>query len=227
MLRGHEADLGTFLTSDPKGKRLPAYLAELAGHLDGEQAVALRELAHLQKNIEHIKDIVAMQQNSAKVSGAMEIAPVCDLVEDALKMCSSALVSHGINVIRDFRPVKPINIQKHQVLQILVNLIRNAKQACDETGRPDKRLTIRIANGEDHVNITVIDNGVGIAPENLTRIFAHGFTTKKDGHGFGLHSGALAAKEMGGSLTVHSGGLGCGTMFTLGLPMPMKPNQSN
>ena len=63
-----------------------------------------------------------------------------------------------------------------------------------------------------------MDNGIGIPPENLTRIFNHGFTTRKDGHGFGLHSGALAAKEMGGSLTVHSGGTGQGAAFTLELP---------
>ncbi len=75
------------------------------------------------------------------------------------------------------------------------------------------------ACGEDRVCFEVIDNGVGISAENLTRIFNHGFTTKKDGHGFGLHSGALAAKEMGGALTAHSDGEGKGARFALELPM--------
>jgi signal transduction histidine kinase len=70
----------------------------------------------------------------------------------------------------------------------------------------------------DRVRITIADNGVGIAAEHLTRIFNHGFTTKKDGHGFGLHSGANAAKEMGGTLTAHSDGSGKGAEFTLELP---------
>jgi signal transduction histidine kinase len=65
----------------------------------------------------------------------------------------------------------------------------------------------------------VIDNGEGIAAENLTRIFAHGFTTKKDGHGFGLHSCVLAAREMGGSLLAASDGPGRGAAFTLVLPL--------
>jgi signal transduction histidine kinase len=70
--------------------------------------------------------------------------------------------------------------------------------------------------------MTVSDNGVGIASENLTRIFNHGFTTRKDGHGFGLHSGALAAREMGGALWAQSDGPGKGATFTLELPLSAK-----
>jgi signal transduction histidine kinase len=123
-----------------------------------------------------------------------------------------------VEVVREFANVPTLNVEKHKVLQILVNLLRNAKYACDESGRADKRLTVRVANGEGRVRISVMDNGVGIPPENLTRIFNHGFTTRKAGHGFGLHSAALAAKEMGGSLTVHSDGPGQGAEFTLELP---------
>ena len=122
--------------------------------------------------------------------------------------------------MREFEDVPPINVEKHKVLQILVNLMRNAKYACDESGRADKRLTVRVANGDGRrPRYRVMDNGVGIPPENLTRIFNHGFTTRKDGHGFGLHSGALAAEEMGGSLQVHSDGLGRGATFMLELPI--------
>jgi signal transduction histidine kinase len=102
---------------------------------------------------------------------------------------------------------------------VLVNLIRNAKHACQDSERADKRLTVRVANGESRIKISVMDNGVGISPENLTRIFSHGFTTRKDGHGFGLHSGALAAKEMGGDLRANSDGVGKGATFTLELPV--------
>jgi signal transduction histidine kinase len=75
------------------------------------------------------------------------------------------------------------------------------------------------AVGAERVKVEIADNGVGIAPENLTRIFSHGFTTRKNGHGFGLHSGALAAKDMAGSLTAHSDGLGKGATFVLELPL--------
>ncbi|MEO8425841.1 MAG: ATP-binding protein [Verrucomicrobiota bacterium] len=224
LLAQHETDLGFFITKDPRGKQLPAYLAELAEHLAGEQSAALEELALLQKNIEHIKDIVAMQQSYARISGVTETVQVTDLVEDALRMNASALVRHDVEAIREFEAVPPITVEKQKVVQILVNLIRNAKQACDEASRPDKQLTVRVTNGDGRVHIAIIDNGIGIPAENLTRIFSHGFTTRTDGHGFGLHSGALAAKELGGALNVHSEGAGKGAMFVLELPLERERN---
>ena len=113
-----------------------------------------------------------------------------------------------------------MQIDKHKVLQILGNLVRNAHEALQASTRPDRKLTLRIGwSGTERVKIEVADNGVGIAPENLTRIYSHGFTTKTDGHGFGLHSGAIAAKELGGALMAHSAGLGQGATFTLELPL--------
>jgi signal transduction histidine kinase len=219
LLREHEADLGGFLTTNAKGKQIPGYLAQLSGHLAGEQAGALKELAQLQKNIEHIKEIVAMQQSYARVSGLTEKVKATDLVEDALRMNAGALDRPDVQLVREYDPQLPeITVEKHKVLQILVNLIRNAKYACDDSRRDDRRLTVRVTNGDHRVRIAIVDNGIGILPENLTRIFNHGFTTRKDGHGFGLHSGALAAKELGGALLVHSDGPGKGATFTLELP---------
>jgi C4-dicarboxylate-specific signal transduction histidine kinase len=178
------------------------------------------ELESLRKNVEHIKSIVVMQQNYAKVFGSSEPIKPAELVEDALRMHSGALVRHEVRVVREYQQNLPeITVDKHKLLQILVNLISNAKKACDESLHPQRLLTVRIANGEGRLKISIIDNGVGIAPENLTRIFNHGFTTRKDGHGFGLHSGALAAKEMGGALIAHSDGYGKGAQFTIELPV--------
>ena len=105
------------------------------------------------------------------------------------------------------------------MLQILINLIRNASYACAESNRADKCVTLVVASRAAHLLISVRDNGVGIAGENLARIFNHGFTTRKDGHGFGLHSGALGAQKMGGSLRAESDGPGLGAVFTLELPL--------
>ena len=219
MLRDHTTDLGDYLSNDPKGKRLPDYLVSLAEHLDEEQKNILREIASLMNNIIHIKEIVAMQQNYAKASGVLESLKVKDLVEDALSMNTGAMARHQVKVVREFIEVPPILTEKHKVLQILVNLIGNAKYACDASCHEAKQITLRIANGDGLIKISVIDNGIGIPPENLTRIFNHGFTTRKDGHGFGLHSGALAAKELGGTLRVSSEGTGRGAAFTLELPV--------
>jgi PAS domain S-box-containing protein len=218
MLQERAGDLGEFLTRDPKGAKIPAYLISVANVIETERATITRELDHLRKNIEHIKDIVAMQQSFAKVSGVVETVPLSELAEDSLRMNASALVRHGIDVVRAYEPGLTVAVDRHKVLQILVNLIRNAKYACGDGGRTDKRLTVQITRQDQTARIAVIDNGIGIPKENLTRIFAHGFTTRKDGHGFGLHSGALAAREIGGSLTVHSDGPGLGAAFTLELP---------
>lgn len=189
-----------------------------------EQRAIVSELDSLRRNVEHIKEIVAMQQNYAMVGGVKEMINVVDLVEDGMCLNEGGLRRHGVEVGREFEPVPPMNAEKHKILQILVNLIRNAKYACGESGRPDKRMTLRVVNGDGRVKMSVMDNGIGIPPENLTRIFNHGFTTRKNGHGFGLHSGALAAKAMGGSLTVLSGGAGQGAAFTLELPCPTPEN---
>jgi signal transduction histidine kinase len=161
-----------------------------------------------------------MQQSYARVSGIIESLSIRDLVEDALQMHTAALTRHGVLVVREYQDVPVMSLDKHKVLQILVNLIRNAKYAMDSANRRDKRLTVAIANTPNNaVQISVADNGIGIPAENLTRIFSHGFTTKRDGHGFGLHSGAIAAREMGGSLVARSDGAGHGATFVLELPL--------
>jgi signal transduction histidine kinase len=184
-------------------------------------------LENLSKNIEHIKDIVAVQQNYATHVGLTEPVQVINLVEDALRMNATTLERHEVRTVRQYDAHPPvIQANKHKIIQILVNLIRNAKQACDESGKPDKQLTIRVYNGNGSVKISTSDNGVGIPPENLGRIFNHGFTTRKDGHGFGLHNAALAAKEMGGELRVSSPGQGQGAVFTLELPAPKQESET-
>jgi signal transduction histidine kinase len=118
-------------------------------------------------------------------------------------------------------------VDRHKVLQILVNLLTNAKYACDESNRPEKRINVWIRkDSSDHVRIGVCDNGVGIAAENLNRVFEHGFTTRKTGHGFGLHSCALAARELGGSLTAQSDGPGKGATFILEIPLNKQPTSA-
>jgi signal transduction histidine kinase len=219
LLRSHDSDIGTFMTADPRGKHVMPHLENLAEHLTAEQTAIVQELVSLRANIDHIKDIVTMQQSYAKVTGVQEIVNVIDLVEDSLRLNAGALVRHGVEVHRDFQAQLVVNLDKHKILQILVNLVRNAKYACEESGRSDRRITLRVANLDGRAAISVMDNGVGIARENLTRIFNHGFTTRAAGHGFGLHSAALAARELGGSLIAHSDGPGLGAKFTLELPL--------
>ena len=219
MLEEQGDQLGSFIASDDRGKRVPTYLAQLSSQLLADREAALKELASLVKSIEHIKDIVRMQQTYATHGGVVETVAVADLVNDSVRLNEEAFSRHGVTLACEFEEVPAITVDKHRVLQILVNLIRNAKYACEDSGRSDKRITIRVTPCALGVAIAVVDNGVGIPTENMTRIFSHGFTTRPGGHGFGLHSAALAAQELKGSLGVASDGPGCGATFRLELPI--------
>ncbi len=221
LLQSHSGDMAAFFNSDPAGKKLPEYIGKLAELLAEEQTAISEELESLSGNIDHIKDIVATQQNYARVSGVTEVIDIAELVEVSLRLCSEALDRHRVEVVREYGEVPSIAVEKAKVLQILVNLISNAKSSCNESGRSDSRITLRLMTDAETVRIAVIDNGLGIAPENLTRIFAHGFTTKPNGHGFGLHGSVLAAREMEGDLTLHSDGPGKGATFTFIIPLSL------
>lgn len=221
MLEQHSADLPAFLEKDPRGQRVLPYLTKLGSHFRSERDSLLSELEALSSHVGHIKQIVATQQNYAQVSGLVENLQLADLVDDALRIVEPGMAGKGIQIERDFESLPEIAAEKHNILQILLNLLRNAKQAVrEENGAGPPLIRIRIHRlGKSRVSLAVEDNGVGLPPENLTRIFGHGFTTKVGGHGFGLHSCALAASQMGGSLRAESDGPGHGATFTLELPL--------
>ena len=219
LMREHNGDIGTFIATDPKGRLLPRFIVQLSEQIAREHSVIRSENDQLVRNVEHIKGIVSMQQGYATTSGVLEEVSLQGLVLDAINMHANSLQRHGIKVVKRFAELPPVVADKHKILQVLVNLVQNAKQAIRDSGREDGIIDARIVvDNNDHVRISVADNGVGISAENLVRIFSHGFTTRASGHGFGLHSGALAAREMGGSLKAESPGPGLGATFTLELP---------
>jgi len=180
----------------------------------------MEELDQLRGHVGHIKEIVATQQNYAKVSGLIEEVSLAGLVEDALRIVRDGFARHQIRVEQDFEDLPPVVTDKHAILQVLLNLLRNAQQAIKDSPAPERCVRLRLyRREEDRVRVEVQDTGVGLPPELLTRVFAHGFTTKRDGHGFGLHSGALTAKGLGGSLWAESEGPGKGATFILELPI--------
>ncbi len=220
LMNEHADDLGDFVSHDEKGKLLPAYLNQLVTAIGTEQAEIVQELAQLSKSVDHIKEIVATQQSYAGAAKLLEPLNITDLLEDALRMNTGALNRHKVTVLKDFQPVPTILGDKHRLLLIMINLISNAKYAVSDLSNRERDITlsVRVVNGKT-LRLSVKDEGEGIAAENMTRIFTHGFTTRKDGHGFGLHSCALAAVEMNGHLYAHSDGPGKGAMFTLEIPL--------
>lgn len=211
-------DLAAFVATE-RGQHLPRFLTALARKLKEERRQATTELTALQSSVEHINAIVATQQADATRVRTRQRVDLSKVVDDSLRLDAEDFGRHGIVMTWDFASLPPVLIDKHRVLEILINLIQNAKRACVDSQRADKHVAIQIERTRSGVTISVTDNGVGIAPEALQRIFDRGFPTRPAGHGFGLHSSALAARELGGTLTGHSDGLGTGARFTLELPL--------
>ncbi|WP_229422173.1 DAHL domain-containing protein [Massilia aquatica] len=223
LIQAQGAGLGAFLEHDARGRCLPAYLASLAGAIGAERRTLLEELGSMVRWLEHVKEIVATQQSYAGASCLVELCRPAELIGEAIGMSAAALAHAQVALDTDFEELPAALLDRHRVLQILLNLLSNARQAMAAPPPPPQpgRVAIAVrlgAAGARALRIEVADHGTGIAAADLTRIFAHGFTTRKDGHGFGLHSCALAAREMGGRLSVHSAGPGCGATFTLVLP---------
>jgi signal transduction histidine kinase len=210
--------LAEYLTADTVGRKLPDYLRKLGAALAEEKHRILRNIDQVSEHLEHMKKIIAAQQSYAKVNGVTEVCSLEEIAESALAINQAALRSAKIEVVRSYEKLPAVLADRHQIMQILVNLVSNGKHALEEVERPDRQLFVSIAKVDGGIRIEVRDNGAGIASENLPRIFTHGFTTKKTGHGFGLHNCANAAQQMDGSLTVHSEGRGKGASFVLRLP---------
>ncbi len=223
MVSEHREDLGRFLLEDPQGKHIPSYLVKVTEILCEEQNEILKIIKSLSANVDDIKEIVRTQQSHAPTSRCRVVTSLSEVCESAIKLNEPAVKQHGVTVIREFGNIDRVVLDKSRLGQILCNLIRNGIDALADNGNEEKRLTIRLLTpDENKLRIEVADNGIGIPAENITKIFQHGYTTKADGHGFGLHSSALAAKEMGGSLCAHSGGPGQGALFVLELPLRLK-----
>ncbi len=223
LINANARDLANFMTEDVRGKALIAYLNDVVSALRAERQEALDDLGRLVRSVEHISYVIATQQSHAGPSSVVEIVQPKEVLEEALRLRADAVAGMGLAVERRYEEVPSMALDRQRLLQILVNLIGNAAQAMEAVPEEARCLTLGVGivreAGRERLRITVRDVGEGISADNLKRLFAHGFTTRRRGHGFGLHSSALAAMEMGGRLTAHSDGPGRGAIFTVEVPL--------
>ena len=219
LLDANVERLPEYLRSDAVGRKLPEYLRKLAAALTEEKRALLSNIDQVSGHLEHMKKIIAAQQSYAKVTGLTEVCSFEEIAETALAISEAGLRGSKITIRRDYAKLPPVLVDRHQILQILVNLISNAKHSLEDTEQENRELLVAIAAVEGGARLEVRDNGLGISRENLAKIFTHGFTTKKTGHGFGLHNCANAAQQMDGSLTAYSDGVGKGASFVLRIPV--------
>ncbi len=214
----HQSGLAEFLTGDSRGQHFPAVLKQLSSELLSEQEERETELASLRENLDHMHKVIDFQQTFAREKAVIEEFSIVEVVDDALKINAVDNVQQGFRLVRNYGQVPATTADKHKVLQVLINLISNARDSLTTSGNANGLLILTIEMVADAVRVHVTDNGVGVAKEDMDRIFTHGFSTKPAGHGFGLHSSALAAQTLGGSLSVQSEGVGQGATFTLAFP---------
>lgn len=226
LIAEHSDDLSGFLKNDKRGTQLPQAIDLLTNRLASEHENQREEIKLLQDSIEHVRVVIQNQQAFAR--GTNLIEPICvnDIIEEAIRINQVEIKASGIGIVRKYAAEIKIESDRHKLQQILINLVSNAVDAtmsAKESVNPV--IKILMSTSHNDVCIQLVDNGVGIPRDKLETIFSHGFTTKKDGHGFGLHSSAIAAKVLGGSLLAESRGLGTGATFTLTLPI--ESNESN
>lgn len=224
LISHQESQLAAFLTTDKRGQQFPNFLRQVTCKLVSERASQCSELASLNEKIDHVKEIVASQAAFSHRRAPSELVSPAELLEQAIKMNDASLGRHSVVVIREYGYVPDVLLEKHAVLQILINLIKNAKESVVESGAAKPTITVGATLDNDQLKFIVFDNGMGIPADNLVRIFQHGFSSKLTGHGFGLHSGGNIAQELGGSLQVESDGVGKGAVFTLSLPLCQAPS---
>ncbi len=217
MLTEHAGDLERFLTTDERGRILPGYLADLGRHLADEVETQRVEVQRLASFVGHIKDVIAMQQGYARAAGLRSPSLPDEVCEDALRVHAPALERIGARVERRFAVGSQLMMDRSRVLQVLINLIGNAKNAL-VAANGERQLIVASTLLDGRLRISVTDSGVGIPLDVMPRLFTHGFTTRADGHGFGLHASAIAAREMSGTLRAASDGPGTGATFTLEIP---------
>jgi len=217
IVEAHAADLATFVQEDARGKHLQPFLSALSAQLTAQRDAALEEVGGLAAGVEHICELVKSQQSYARAKDLREPANLARLIDEAARIVNQALFDDPkLEVVRQYESLPDIEIDRHRVLEILVNLITNARQAMAECD--PRRLTLRLLKRGGQVVIEVADTGKGIAEKELSRVFHAGYTTKQTGMGYGLHSSANAASEFRGKLTAQSDGPGQGACFVLEIP---------
>ena len=222
LLQANEADLGKFFKEDKRGVSALPFLAQLVQHFSGEQAELLQLTLKLEERIDYIKIIVQKQQEYAKTTRVVEQTTLKALVVEALSLTNASLTDHAIDTQIN-ADTQPVAVDRAEVVHILVNLLSNAKHALQDVERTKRSISVEASVRDDQFSVAVTDNGVGIAPENRVRMFTYGFTTKKHGHGFGLHDAANAAKRLGGTLICSDSAPDQGATFLLTLPVGTMP----
>ena len=220
MLKENEANLESFFQNDLRAPLIGNYIIGITEQLKSEQDIFNNEIGELYKKINLIKGIIYQQQEYAKGSSFFELSNLKEMIFEAFSIQENFLKKHQTTFqINHDENIPLVPLQRTKFYHILINIIKNAAEAMENTPIENRSIMISTKKLNDYAIVSISDNGCGMEKNILDNIFVHGFTTKKDGHGFGLHFCANAIKEMNGDLIVESQGTNKGSTFTIKLKL--------
>jgi signal transduction histidine kinase len=223
LLDAHQDHLPEFFAHDPRAKLVGQYLEKIAEELRGGLRCIEGEAGELQNRVSLIRETIATLQAYAREGrDALPSQPIeiAQTIETALKLQEGNLVRQRVEIVRDLSDVPPLIARQAELVHVFMNLIKNAVEAMRSTPPEARRLTVQLRVEDGFIRVRFTDAGEGITRENAPRIFTYGFTTKPDGHGFGLHTCANHVRQMGGTIQAESEGPNRGASFVLSFPRP-------
>lgn len=226
-------DLNSFLSEDPKGKQMLDFFGNLIEQGEHENSTSSDYLEKIDNHLRHISDIIQLQQRYANGQPVEESFRIAATINDVLNMLGGSFKKRNINIIREVTDdLPPIVCDKNKLVQVLINLLKNAMESIDEKRRDQPNYKARIElhgslTSNDHIEISIVDNGMGATEETLSTAFKFGKSTKQRGSGFGLHDCANFIRSRDGEIRFHSKGLGKGATVQFCLPTSQNPTEKS
>ncbi len=198
-------DIGQFLLEDPVGKQYVGSLRQLLQQQNKILQEQRETVAALTQKLNHITEIISLQQRLVSGVGRREIVPVNSLWRDAAKMMSESAARHEVEIALELQCPDAANIDPSMMTQVFINLLKNAIEALDDVSDRTREIKISTAGAEHkgaaYVKSVIRDNGPGMSREVLEQIFDFGFTTKTAesyGRGVGLNYCQRTIEKFGG-----------------------------
>jgi signal transduction histidine kinase len=212
-----------FLTADERGRRYGQALLHIIAELRAQHDAEREDARAIADSAQHALATISRHLQPQSEASLHEITDVAALIRRAIKLSAASAgaspESRTAHVHTNIAELPALYTDPHALLTVLINLLGNAHQALARNPQGPRDIRVRAHQHDHHIIIEIQDTGIGIAPDDLPRLFHQGFTTRQDGHGLGLHMSRLSVQSLGGDIRAESPGIGQGATFTIVLPV--------
>ncbi len=205
-------------------EKLLQYFNAVIASLRENGDLMLADCAFIKKGLDHIMEIISLQQKYAGIRGFETREDVNELLKDSMEMMKDSLQKRNIHLEFDLIPSAPVFVNRNKLIQVFINIIKNAYEAID-AAPPENTKKISIATLLEkkeetaYIQIIISDTGIGVPPDAADKVFRFNYSTKERGTGFGLHDAANYITAQDGMIRLHSEGIGKGASIIIWLPL--------